>query len=953
VGELTTQEAFTQILAGTGLTYRYLDEKTVTIVPVASTQAQVQGQGGANSTDKEGKKASSSEFRLAQAERANTTESPTSQPNPPSGPTRLKRNDDEEVKLEEVVVTGTRLSLTKGQQVLPVSSYGRETIENSGQNTLATFLSTLPQVSTTTNTTSQLGYMGVETVRLHGLPIGTTLTLLDGQRLETNILGFFDLSNIPTAAVERVDVLPVGASSVYGADALGGAVNFVLRKNLDGFEANANVTHATGLTDSGVNVAWGKRGERAAVSLIASFQDRGELYGTERAPTSLTQVPIAVPIDSLSALGIDECLPGNVYSVDGSNLPGLNSPVAGIPAGITGVPTGQQFAATAGKPNVCSNFRFRDITPHAIRKSALVSAHYRLTDSFDAYTDILLARGSVQAVENPYISVTQSFGGTVASNNPYNPFGVPVNVSFAYPGQAGQGFVESQSTWLIRPMVGVRGALGSDWHVDANVVVSRDRFHDRLGGFTDFQAVANALASSDPATALNPFSSTMLGSPQLLASLTDPAVDYFDSIYDDSLVNGQVLLRGPLWRGPAGPLQSVFGVDGGHQIQDTYSSGFGSVTPPLLLHRNTYALFTEQRVPLMGAIPNHSGDRLALTLAARYDHSNDFGGKATWQSGLVWRATDSVTLSGSYGTSYRAPQLAEVSGPQSVATSIIGGVDPFRGNEQLIYNVQFIFGPNFHLKPETGDSLTFGLAYGASSTEGFRTSVNWYALKISNYIGIEPFQVIIDNPALFPGAVIRGPRTAQDQQLGYLGQIIQFNDLYYNFGDLRISGVDADIHYALPTRFGEFTPSIAVSNIYRWESAILPGQPAIDAVSRATFSGVGWAPRWKGTATLAWKKGALSASLSGRYLGKYLDYQESVPNNNQIGNSWILDASAHYEFGEWPARWQPWIKRAYLSVGAVNLTNKIPPFSYEASWYDVEQYDIRGRYYFLNVGLRQ
>jgi iron complex outermembrane receptor protein len=359
-------------------------------------------------------------------------------------------------------------------------------------------------------------------------------------------------------------------------------------------------------------------------------------------------------------------------------------------------------------------------------------------------------------------------------------------------------------------------------------------------------------------------------------------------------------------------------------------------------------------LPLLGAGPEKSaGERLALTLAARYDHSSDFGGKATWQGGLVWRPTDSVTLSGSYGTSYRAPQLAEVSGPQSVATSIIGGVDPFRGNEPLLYDVQFVFGPNFHLKPETGDSLTFGLAYSAHSTEGFRTSVTWYSLRISKYIGIEPFQVVVDNPGLFPGAVIRAPPTAQDQQLGYPGRIIQFNDVYYNFGDLRITGVDADIHYALPTRFGEFTPSIAVSNIYRWESAILPGQPAIDAVSRATFTGVGWAPRWKGTATLAWKKGALSASLSGRYLGKYLDYQESVPNTNEIGNSWTLNANAHYEFGERLARSQPWIKKAYFTVGVVNLANRIPPFSYQSSWYDVEQYDIRGRYFFLNVGLRQ
>jgi len=71
------------------------------------------------------------------------------------------------------------------------------------------FLNTLPDVSNF-QSSFQLGSGGMQTVQLHGLPVGTTLTLLDGRRLQTNVQGFFDLSNIPLAAVERVEILPVG-----------------------------------------------------------------------------------------------------------------------------------------------------------------------------------------------------------------------------------------------------------------------------------------------------------------------------------------------------------------------------------------------------------------------------------------------------------------------------------------------------------------------------------------------------------------------------------------------------------------------------------------------------------------------------------------------------------------------------------------------------------------------
>lgn len=892
---------------------------------------------------KEGKKDSSDGFLLAQATQGQA-----------QGDVSVEKQDEQASKkkksdqLQEVVVTGSRIPTVAGNQVQPVRSYTREDIERSGQTTMGEFLNTLPDVSTFQSST-QLGGYAMQTVQLHGLPVGTTLTLLDGRRLEANVQGFFDLSTIPLAAVERVEILPVGASAIYGADSLGGAVNTILRKNFNGFEVNATLEHASAVNDPSASFAWGKSWERGSVSFIGSYQERGELLGTQREPTSLTAFP-DLPAATLSSIADPSCAPGNVYSVDGLNLPGLSSPEAAIPAGISGRPTIGQFAATAGKQNLCNSLRYVDITPQSRREGALLSAHYEVAQSLDLFTEVLFSHGHVEAQSGPQLSVF----GTVTADNPYNPFGEAVNVAFAYPGA---GTVQDESTTLIRPLIGVRGTVFSDWHYEATAYFSRSKF-DVGQLYSDFQGTIDALASSNPATALNPFASDAPGTSQLLSSLLNPVVASLGVRYDDRVVSGQGILRGSVMQLPAGALQAVIGGEYSQNKQDSLYSGILAGSPSLFLRRNTYAAFSEARIPLLaGGASSPGGERLALTLAGRYDHSNDYGGKATWQSGLLWRATDTLSFRGGYGLSYQAPQLTQVSGPQSIQSGPISLPDPFRGNQIILYPLTVVFGPNFNLKPETGDSLTLGLEYSSQALPGLHTSLTWYDLKITNYINTESFQTLLAYPSLFPGAVIRAPATVQDQQQGFLGMITQINDEYYNFGDVRVAGFDADISYTLDTRVGEFTPSLAIANVYKWQSAILPNAPEVNGVGEETglFAGVGgpgWSPRWKGTAGLAWKRGPLSMNVAGRYIGRYLDTQEFVPNTNEIGNTWIFDFNARYEVSQALANSSPWLAGAYVAFGAVNLLNKTPPFSYTPYMFDLEEYDARGRYFHLNAGVR-
>jgi len=948
-GNLTAHDAVTRLLEGTEIHLR-TDQATgaMLIGPPEQGGSGPSGASSRNPSDtatnsgKEGKKDSSDGFRVAQVDQGQT-----------SSPSTVEKQDEQAskkkfVQLEEVVVTGSRIPLAAGQQqVQPVRSYTRDDIDRSGQTTVSDFLNTLPDISLNSDDGVFVGngaIPGQRAIRLHGLPAGTTLLLLNGRRTDGGFTGFFDLNTIPAAAVERVEILPVGASAIYGADALGGAINIVLRQNLNGFEANAKFDHIAGATNADANFGWGNTWEHGAVTLIGTHQRNGELDGSQREPTSTINFPAGAPT---FAYVFDDCSPGNVYSLDGGNLPGLSSPQAGIPAGISGRPTIGQFAPTAGKPNQCNYTQSFAFVPYSQREGALLSAHYHATEAAEFFTEVLFSH---QNLENPGGHLIDEFGflGTIlGANNPYNPFGQDVGVSFSDPSRRSRF---NASIDLIRPLIGVRGEFFSQWHYEATASFSRDQYRylqDVGSGQASLQA---ALNSSDPATALNPFTTGPLGPPQVVQSILATFGPASQGQFTNKALNAQSILRGPLFHLPAGAVDVAIGGEYDHQQEE---SQFNGAVPGLVnesLHRNAYAAFGEGRLPLLAA----GGEpRLTLNVAGRYDHADDIGGKATWQSALRWRANASLSVSAGYGISYRAPTLDQIGGAISSSQPFGLGVgDPFRGDEPV--TATLLSGGNPNLKPETGNSRTVEIGYASQAQPAFAASLTWYSINISNYISIPSFQALIDNPTLYPGAVVRAPPTPQDVQQGFLGSITQVSSRNYNFGDLRVAGFDADMSYSISTTLGTLKPSLAIANVYRWESALVPGAPLLSYVSQATsyFSGLGFAPRWKGTAVLAWNRGPLSASLAGRYTGRYKDYQDLVPNSNELGNFWIFDLNARFEAGQALATGNRWLSSAYVAVGAINLFDKGPQFSYGSLPFDPTSYDIRGRSVYVQIGVK-
>ncbi|HEY0341269.1 MAG TPA: TonB-dependent receptor, partial [Steroidobacteraceae bacterium] len=494
------------------------------------------------------------------------------------------------------------------------------------------------------------------------------------------------------------------------------------------------------------------------------------------------------------------------------------------------------------------------------------------------------------------------------------------------------------------PMVGVRGELPWGWHYEVTATYGQDKSDITLTTI-NATALKAALASADPATALNVFSSTNPGSPGLLDSifLTN------HTQWNDSLLSGQAVLRGPLFTLPAGPVQAAFGGSWDHTKIWYEQTVDAAPTPASDLKRSEYAAFTEERVPLIAApSPERRGEILALSLAARYDHSDDFGGKATYQGGLEWRPFNSLLLRGDYGTSYRAPQLERLYG--STLQYQLSVTDPFRGGTTYVAN--FPIGPSPGLNPETGRSRTLGFVYSSDFLQGLEISSTWWSIDYDNYIGNPTAQAIVSFPDQYPaGSVVRAAPTPQDLSKGWLGTILSVSGAPVNYGSLKVTGVDADASYRVPSPWGTWTPAISLTETYQYEVALTPTAPAYSVVGQANLT-PGFSPRWKGSASLGWEQGALAARLTGRYISSYKDYAPYAPPDYELGDFWLFDVNLRYDIGKQFTH-NPWLHDTFVSVGAVNLFNRQPQFSYYPSMgYDFQQADIRGRFIYVQAGIR-
>jgi iron complex outermembrane receptor protein len=776
--------------------------------------------------------------------------------------------------------------------------------------------------------------LGQGTVQLRGLPLGTTLVLINGRRVEavgSSSANFFNLNLIPMAAVERVEIVPVGSSAVYGGDALAGVVNIILKKSLEGVSLAANLGSGRGIGDGGLSVATGGNGSAGSYLLLGSYSRSTPLSEAERGFFRDADYRRLGGTDTRSR----NCTPGTVSSVSGANLPGLGSSFAAIPPLAPGqTPPVSAFAPTAGTANLCARFANGNGYPLAYGDDTLAlhaTGEHRIGGSWSAFGEFTFARERTEARD---VGLTLS-NVTVPAGNRYNPFGQDVKVTTVLGAENGlQGI--ARQTRFARTLAGVRGGLVADWDAELTLSTTRDN-----GGSQSFAANVNssaltaALAAPSPAAALDPFTTGRAASDGVLRGI------WSDS---DRQSHGRkeevaALVRGNVLQLPAGALEAVVGAEGAH---DRYDVSIPSQHSESHAGRRDDAAYGELRVPLLKAgEAGKTWSLAALTLAARRDRYSDFGSASTYQTGLELRPLPSVLVRASSATSFKPPTLLQTNVSEAVlAAQLFALKDPARGGEAITSGT-VLRTTNKDLAPENGRASSFGAMWEPEGSLGARLGATHWQVRVNGLIAIPLPQTVLNNEALFPGFVTRGPATD-----GRPGPVTSIQLSEANFGSVDVAGTDMEAAYAWRGVLGRWTAALSATRSNDYQVVLAPGAAKQDRLGRR-FDDY-WAPRWKNRASIDLDAGTWTLGLTGRYLGEYKDEGTS---ERHLGAFWTYDLAGSLDLKKALPSLGLAVKAASLSLSVANLANRQPQFVETYPYYDATQADWRGRYVSTRVSI--
>jgi iron complex outermembrane receptor protein len=839
-------------------------------------------------------------------------------------------------ELAEVVVTGSRIRGVEavGSNVIALD---REDVVSSGATSTSDLLKKTPQIfglgASETATSAQNGAANVTRgvgINLRGLGSNATLLLWNGRRFPSaGTQGqFTDPAVIPTLALERVEVIADGASAIYGSDAVGGVVNLLLRKNFNGAESYGRYGAAKSYHDYALGQIVGKTWDTGRVMAAIDYAYRTDLKGADR----------DFYTSDLRARGGSDfrsnmCAPANVV---------VGGVFYAIPA--AGVTPATASSLTANTRNLCDNFKRQDILPQQERVSFVTAASQDLGDRVTVFVEAyysnrdfkLTGQGQTAALTvpaaNPFFVRPAGTTAALAVNYDFTPsFGNP-----AVPGYALSYDV----------VAGATVKLGGDWK--AEVYASRGRSADAVSRRANLNtAAANAaLARTDPATALNLFSTQPLS--QTLVNELSNGQFVIKAHSNLDAYNAQA--DGTLFTLPAGEVRLAVGAE----YRKEYLAGIlfsgSSVTPTTIfseIDRTVKAVYGELFVPLVGN--DDGGQRVDLSLAGRFEDYSDFGQTSTPKIGVTWKPSEALNLHATYGRSFRAASLGEID-PRSSGFGLYGDTLPGPAGNQFGIGIA---GGNGDLKPEKAKTLSFGFEVKPQWLPGFQAEATYFSVDYENQIlALRGTPGLLTNSFYAP-YVTFNPSAAQVSALLASGlpinspinasQVTFIADgRRQNLGKTIVRGIDFGFRYSWETDLGAWNAGFNGEYFTKYRTAAAPGAPTADVLNRINFP-----QRFRGRANFGWQKGALNAVAYVNLTDSYV--QNTVTPNLKIEDYATLDLHLGIDLGELTKT--DLAEGATLSVDAQNVLDPTPPFANVAGGYDSQSINPIGR--LVSISLRK
>ncbi|HEY0683972.1 MAG TPA: TonB-dependent receptor [Steroidobacter sp.] len=642
--------------------------------------------------------------------------------------------DAENESIQEVVVTGSRISSPNMASISPVSSVSAEDIKVQGSTRIEDIMNRLPQVFAAQGSNVSNDSDGTATVNLRGLGSNRTLVLVNGRRLgpgDPNSETFAaDLNQIPTALVQRVEVLTGGASSVYGADAVGGVVNFIMDTKFEGVKIEANYSFYEHENDNAVASIIGRTAELPddsvrggyakdfAIVMGSNFADdkgNATFYATYRDVDAVLQGEYDYSSCTLNS--------GDTFSCGGS---GTSFPARFRPVNDAGVTQGSYtLNPTTGalQTGTAAPYNFGPLNYYQRpdeRYTAGVFTSLEVSEKAEVYGEFMFMRDTSVAQIAPSGVFGDTF--TVHCSNPlwsaaqFNAFcgsqGLSVNdtvgITVNRRNVEGGGRQQELQHTSYRTVFGVRGDINDAWTYDAygqygttsaDSVYMADLSISRTGRALDVvtdpttgSPVCQSVLDGTDTTCVpyniwtlngvTPDALAYVQNPLLArgsvdervvnASVTGDLTDY--GVKLPSADSGVIVNVGLEWREE----KSAYLPDGSYQTGD--GAGQGGATLPLAGGYNVKEIFTEARVPLVS--DKAFVQSLSAELGYRYsDYSTDWN-TDTYKFGVEYSPIEDIRLRASYQNAVRVPNVADLFNVQQVG--LRGTVDPCAGDDPVL-----------------------------------------------------------------------------------------------------------------------------------------------------------------------------------------------------------------------------------------------------------------------------
>jgi iron complex outermembrane recepter protein len=879
---------------------------------------------------------------------------------------------------QRVEITGSSIKRIAAEGALPVITLTKQDIERSGATSARELIQNLPAMQGFTAASDSVngGGGGTTTASLRNLGSQYTLVLLNGRRVAPfNTGSTVNLEQLPLASIERVEVLTDGASTLYGADAIAGVVNFITKKNSTdgGVDVKISVPQASGGKELQASVSKGFGSlDTNGFNIIAglSYEKSDKIAASERDFSKSGVVPFEHKGKKLYLWQLSaNSNPPNVDTGDFAGTTGaFYNPQLALNGNCGSDPQSIQLGGTC-------RFDYAgtvEAQPEAERTSLYLSGQAKLGKDLTAFAEVLLSDVSMTARFAPPAQPLSMTIGDKLFNRYVLPTiaaqGVDVNdLEYAdyYMRLSDAGLRANEfSTKAQHLVLGIEGSAFSFDGSASYTHSANQRKDEYRGGYTSRKMLDQLIADDK----FDPFQQ---GTAASKAALAPAVLTGVVSEQESTLDVLSLRASRPVFTAPGGSAYLGFGLDfmrqgysddpspmsqGPNPTQpnfDDFPVGSSNGSLPFDTSRKSKGAYAELLVPLSKA--------LELTGALRYDaydaavNSKNFdtlknpiasgeqgndASKTTYKLGMRFQPMPTLLLRASMGTGFRAPTLADITDPLkefgvistqracpvTAGDPLFSGCRPNPTQWKLQTGGNSATGEN-GLKPESSDQWNIGMRFEPSSA--ISVGVDYWSVKVKDVITVVPEDTAFDNfdryRSLF--TVTTEAATGRD--------ILTFNQVPLNGAAAKSTGIDLDMTMRASTGIGKFTGQVGATYLVEsWydygfgggkESSIgkLGSDDQVAFRTLLKLSATLESGAFTNTFNLSWKPGYQDQT----YTAADAAIRERLPDGTSGAPVDLTDHEVgSYTLVDWQGRWA--INKSFaVTAGVKNLFDKQPPFT--------------------------